>query len=1160
MKKPSHLSIKQILGMINWLLCQPVTAWIILTLSLLLTLMAWFVSNEFMSKHLQHQFLCGLKDVITIDPLSLVEIERDIPALIGFGGIISDLLLFIIVILFSRRCRMAHEVIAFHNSDDQLRSIRDNVSLLIWLNEQGESFPFMVWIKDRESRFVAANQSYAEICGLGSGDELIGKTDLDIWPQELAEAHLASDREVIATGCHQVIEELVPSQDSEVWLQIFKAPILDDGGNLVGITGFARNISERKHAEAVLRQNEETKRQHLEKLVAARTADLNRAQSVGQIGSWRLNVQQNVLTWSEENYRIFGVPPGMSMTYEFFLSTIHQEDREYVDHMWQAALHGAPYDVQHRLLVNGVEKWVRERAELEFDPQGQLFGGFGTTQDITSQKQVELAFQRSEERYRLLIEQTVDGIFVSDADGYLTEVNLAGSEMFGYTREEILRLNIADLIFEEDIVNFSLKLDHRAKGAFVSECSCCRKDGSPFTGEMSGRKLPNGQLQAVLRDITNRKVVETAREQALWESERLARVRSEFLANMSHEIRTPLNAVLGLAQVGQRDSFGRKSGVIFGHIINAGQLLLSVVNDILDFSKIEAGKLELEEIPFFLGEIIDQVVDINASRAFQKGLKFLVDEAPDLPKQAVGDALRLSQVLVNLLSNAIKFTEQGYIVLAVARVGETLIFRVSDTGIGMTEEQTARLFNPFEQADGSTTRRFGGTGLGLTISKRLVGLMGGEISVESHPGSGTMFEVCLPQPGMTISPTLLPHEDERIVLVGIEPWEAESLSRTLLAQGCEVEQRPIKEAYAACAIESAKLVLLPESVLLHEEIARAIQMASAAGRQVALFHLPSSSENSPIHLPEEIAYLKRPLRARQILSVCRKNVPENRVSPADKNQRLAGYSILATEDNEMNRLVLEEMLHNGEGARLVCVENGRQAVKRVQQDGAGAWDIVLMDIQMPEMDGHEATRRIREFAPNLPIIGLTAHALAEERERCLLSGMVDHITKPVIIDTLVAAILNHSRSHSIATSVSDILPDAVVLSSQCHTSKETSAPIAKQSFVDWAALTERYQKNPAFITRLVKVVLRTHADTATILRTAVTTQDDKQISFVAHKLKSVTGGLMAHGVYELANQTELAVRQDQAENSELSATTRRHAMELAEAIEGLLVELATKAG
>jgi PAS domain S-box-containing protein len=371
------------------------------------------------------------------------------------------------------------------------------------------------------------------------------------------------------------------------------------------------------------------------------------------------------------------------------------------------------------------------------------------------------------------------------------------------------------------------------------------------------------------------------------EAERLARVKSEFLANMSHEIRTPLNAVLGFAQIGQRESKGRnKSQERFHRILDAGQLLLGVINDILDFSKIEAGKLSVESRPFQLAPVIANVASFVAEAAKQKGLAYAVDAAADLPEWVLGDTQRLQQILVNLLSNAVKFSRQGEVRLRVAREGDDLYFKVIDTGIGMSQEQIARLFNPFEQADSSTTRKYGGTGLGLAISQSLAQRMGGEISVESAPGAGSAFTLRLPLPA---------------VAPGIEAYPGKT--------------------------------------------------------------------------------------------------------PAT-GPRLAQLRVLAAEDVEVNQMILEDMLVH-EGAQVVFADNGQQALEHLEEAGVTAFDVVLMDVQMPVMDGHEATRRIRKMAPELPVIGLTAHALAEERRKCLAVGMVDCATKPIDIDTLVNVIRKH---------------------------------------------------------------------------------------------------------------------------------------------------------
>ena len=393
------------------------------------------------------------------------------------------------------------------------------------------------------------------------------------------------------------------------------------------------------------------------------------------------------------------------------------------------------------------------------------------------------------------------------------------------------------------------------------------------------------EYQANLEDLVAKRTAEL--EGARLEAERLARVKSELLANMSHEIRTPLNAVLGFAQIGQRDSKGRKSQEIFNRIMDAGQLLLGIINDILDFSKIEAGKFSVETRPFHLSPVIASATSFVAAAAMQKDLAYTVDAEPGLPDWVMGNAQRLQQILVNLMSNAVKFTRQGEVRLRIAKEGDDIYFKVIDTGIGMSEEQMARLFNPFEQADRSTTRKYGGTGLGLAISQSLAGLMDGAITVESAPGAGSAFTLRLPMPAI------------------------------------------------------------------------APQVEARTGEMDA------------------------------------------------SGPRLDNLRILAAEDVEVNQLVLEDVLVH-EGAHVEFAGDGQRALERLEEAGVTAFDVVLMDVQMPVMDGYEAARRMREFAPNLPIIGLTAHALAEEREECLAAGMVDCVTKPIDIESLVTVIRKYA--------------------------------------------------------------------------------------------------------------------------------------------------------
>jgi len=414
-------------------------------------------------------------------------------------------------------------------------------------------------------------------------------------------------------------------------------------------------------------------------------------------------------------------------------------------------------------------------------------------------------------------------------------------------------------------------------------------------------RLIDTQLVIVVRNITERRHLEDARDAALREAKRLAAVKSDFLANMSHEIRTPLNGVLGMAHVGYRHSQGRTHARdTFAKILKSGNLLLGIVNDILDFSKIEAGMLKIESIPMRLVDVLGGTLDIVRNAAHDKGLSLKIKKSPTLPISCASDPLRLQQVLTNLLSNAVKFTEKGSVTLEASAEGDALLFRVSDTGIGMSREHLEQLFVPFEQGDRSTTRRFGGTGLGLAISRRIVSLMGGSIQVQSELGAGTRFEVRLPYvPAVVVDPA--------------------------------VERVP-------------------------------------------------------------------------------------GVTYAPPGLRLAGLSILVAEDNEINQVIIEDNLM-AEGASVVVVGDGQAAVDRVRDSGPRAFDLVLMDIQMPVMNGYEATRLILKIAPNLPIVGQTAHAFEEAKEACLECGMVDHITKPIDPDQLVATVLRHVTGRP-ATAVS----------------------------------------------------------------------------------------------------------------------------------------------
>jgi PAS domain S-box-containing protein len=506
-----------------------------------------------------------------------------------------------------------------------------------------------------------------------------------------------------------------------------------------GIDGallLVRDISERVAAEEQLRRSEES---------------LKKAQQVAHIGSWFLDIKANQLIWSDETYRIFGIPIGTPMTMERFVAAIHPDDREMVVAELNAALNGETYDIGHRIVVADETLWVQEKADLVFDADGKLLGGTGTVQDVTAQNNAATQLSELLEFTEKIIAESPVGIVVYRADGPCVLANEAMATIIGGSLEDIR------------VFSFHKLPTFRTLG-LLDAATEALQSGRPIrrtiTGTSSfGKELAldcefvtimrqgEPHLMLLAKDISEFRAAEKALKQATQLAEDANRTKSEFLANMSHEIRTPMNAVIGLAQLALDHAQDATLRDYLQQMYGSASALLDLINDILDYSKIEAGQLQIDAHEFNTRDISASILGMFRLASQNKGLTLAVTIADEVPPRLIGDSLRIRQVLTNLVGNAIKFTADGEITINIQRLTDPelppgrvrLRFVVGDTGIGMELEALSRLFQPFVQADGSITRRYGGTGLGLTISRKLVLLLGGDIVVDSIPGCGSQF-------------------------------------------------------------------------------------------------------------------------------------------------------------------------------------------------------------------------------------------------------------------------------------------------------------------------------------------------------------------------------------------------------------------------------------
>ena len=897
------------------------------------------------------------------------------------------------------RVREIHEISSQLALQNELEDKRRFLRTLL------DAIPDSVFIKDLNGVFLGCNTAFA-IKYIGRPqDQIIGRTYREMVPDEKPALHVqAQDSEVITTGRSHAKNEQIPLADGRhVWAETILSPFRDSEEKIIGIIGVSREMTDRIELMRELESSRNNMQMVLDNLPLLawlkdkdgryKMVNKNFVKAVGKpiskiIGFTDLDV------WPREPAEKF-----------------RADDQEVMDT-------GGRKRLEERVSDQYGDTWHETFKTAITDEKGQIQGTAGVALSITDRKNAEEATLKILSLQTATLEATADGILVVDRTGRWSTHNKKFLELWRIpetvaTRNDLRVLRRHALPQLNDPVLFMAKVkelyDHPEESSMEI---ITFKDGRVYERYSQPQHLGAEIVGRVwsFRDITRRVEIERELTASREAAESANKLKSLFLANMSHELRTPLNAVIGLGYLLQQTELSLMQRDYLNKMDQAAHSLMGIINDILDLSRIEAGELHLEEIDFSLVESLKRVLTLMEGQAEAKGLDLHVSIKDSVPEFLRGDSFRLEQVLINLLNNAVKFTHKGCVTLSAesgsveGELPMVVTFSVRDSGIGLTSQQITGLFRPFSQVDPSMTRRYGGSGLGLSICKRLITLMNGDISVTSVPDEGSTF--------------------------------------TFTAQFNRTTAMPAKQ---------------PEA---------------------------------------------EPLQLRQ----------------------LGGARILVVEDNEVNLLIMEELLMSA-GIRVETAANGREAIAAIAAAGE-RFDLVFMDIQMPVMDGHEATRLIREEWPaaELPIIAMTAHALKEEVQKCLDAGMNDHLAKPIEVTAL-----HHKLRRWISPPAAELrepepTPDEPVAGALLQENRHPPVLDSKEAMARLDISLDKYLK-------IVALAGRTHENDAVLLQKELAAGNEEAAYFLIHTLRGVAANISAPPLTEAVTALEAVIKSGEPEKA-----------------------------
>lgn len=868
-----------------------------------------------------------------------------------------------------------------------------------------DTSPNYVFVRNNKGEIVLTNQAYAKLF-TREVEELIGLRIADFHQnQEENAAREAADKKVLENRTEvETISPFTKPDGEIIWVSTLRRPLITADGE-VHVYGISTDITQEVNAKQQLKESEA-----LYRLLSENSRDI--------IALYKPDIDSEALFVSQAVREMLGyLPEELTGTSTFEL--VHPEDRSYVkENILQKVLQEKKsLTLQYRVLKKeGAEVWVETITKPIFDSKGKMVNVLSSSRDITERREAQETIKKNEKKFKDLVSFSQAAIFTHDLEGTLLSVNPSFCELMAYSEEEVLGKKVSLFYSRESKDVFSpylqdLKDDQYAEGEVCALNRSEEKIHLFYTSYLV--EEPNAAPYVVCnaQDITERVLAERAIKKAKEQAEKSVSMKESFLANTSHEIRTPLNGILGISSLLSRTKLDDKQRNFLAIIRKSANNLLVVINDILDFRKIDAGKLELEEIPFDMHEVIQTACQTLTFKTQEKELFLEVKPLPIAHTAVKGDPYRLNQVLLNLMNNAIKFTEKGGVTLSSQLIEETssqviLEFSVTDTGIGIPEDTHEKIFKEFMQETAGTSRKYGGTGLGLNISKRLIEMQNGRIWVESEVGKGSSFKFVLP--------------------------------------------------FLKCG---------------EEEIA----------------HLPLEKERTDL-------------------------------------SSLKTAHVLLAEDNEINVVLAQTLLEN-RGIRVDVARNGKEALALL---GEKPYDLVLMDIQMPEMDGIKATRLIRSLTDpqkaNIPIIALTANALKGEAERYRKAGMNAYLSKPFKEEALfrkIARLLPKKELAAPAVEAAAGKMDAPLPAAWVR-------PLETMNTCNLTHLEEMGGGDRGFTIKMLTLFLKKAPLELGLLKEAVKSGNKPEIKFVAHRLKPMVSMVGAEELQVNLRQIEaLAALEDE---------------------------------